>query len=190
MSAAHEGLTPRVVPIAIDPAFTTIYNREFSYVWHSLRRLGVRADDLADVTHDVFATLWRRFSDLDPTRATRPWLFGTAVRIAMAYRRRAFRWHERLLGGDFLDPPDPSPGAEDRLADARQQALVRESLGALDLKRRAVLIMHDFDGQPGHEIAAALGIPLKTMYSRLAAARSRFLKAYRRAERKTPRRQA
>ena len=35
-------------------AFRAIYDREFDYVWHSLRRLGIPARDLPDVTHDVF----------------------------------------------------------------------------------------------------------------------------------------
>src|SRR5436190_1119565 len=34
-------------------AFRAIYDREFDYVWHSLRRLGIPARDLPDVTHDV-----------------------------------------------------------------------------------------------------------------------------------------
>jgi RNA polymerase sigma-70 factor (ECF subfamily) len=173
--------------LALGPAFTALYHQELPYVWHSLRRLGVRTEDLPDVTHDVFMTLWRRFGDLDQERPSRPWIFGIAVRVAMAYRRRAFRLRERLFGDDQRELMDPSPDPHARLAAAERQRLVRSALASLDLERRAVLIMHDFDGVSGQEIAASLEIPLKTMYSRLAAARVRFIKAFRRAERKAVR---
>jgi RNA polymerase sigma-70 factor, ECF subfamily len=185
VSGIQEGLSPpKEATLATEPAFSAVYQREFSYVWHSLRRLGVRPQDLPDVTHDVFMVLWRRFGDLDPTRQSRPWIFGMALRVAIAYRRRAFRLRERMLGDQHPDMADPAPPADVRLADAEQRRLVEEALGALDLDRRAVLIMHDFDGHGGAEIATTLGVPLKTMYSRLASARTRFVKAFRRAERR------
>jgi RNA polymerase sigma-70 factor, ECF subfamily len=185
VSGIQEGFVPPKEGAAgNEPAFTVVYQREFSYVWHSLRRLGVRPEDLADVTHDVFMVLWRRFGDLDPTRQSRPWIFGMALRVATAYRRRAFRLRERLLGENHPEIVDPEPLSDARLAEIEQRQLVESAIGALDLDRRAVLIMHDFDGHGGTEIATTLGIPLKTMYSRLASARSRFVKAFRRAERR------
>ena len=39
------------------------------------------------------------------------------------------------------------------------------------LRRRAVLVMHELDGVPVRDVAAALGIPLFTVYSRLRKAR-------------------
>jgi len=181
--SSRQSFTPQPATVGLGPAFAAVYHQELAYVWHSLRRLGVRSEDLSDVTHDVFMTLWRRFGDLDRERPSRPWIFGMAMRVAMAYRRRAFRLRERLFG-EPLELIDPAPTPEAQLADAERQQLVREALATLDLPRRAVLIMHDFDGTSGQEIALALGLPLKTMYSRLAAARARFVKAYRRAERK------
>ena len=171
------------MPQGLSPAFTAVYHQELSYVWNSLRRLGIRSEDLADVTHDVFMTLWRRFGDFDQERPSRPWIFGMALRVAMAHRRRAFRLRERLFG-ETPDVVDPAPAADARLMDAQRAQLVAGALAALDLPQRAVLIMHDFDGVGGQEIAAAVGVPLKTMYSRLAVARTRFVKAYRRAERR------
>jgi DNA-directed RNA polymerase specialized sigma24 family protein len=37
-----------------------------------------------------------------------------------------------------------------------------------------VLVAHDLDGLPAQEIAAALDLPLFTVYSRLRVARERF----------------
>src|SRR5262249_19111441 len=68
--------------------FRAIYEREAPYVWRTLRRLGVRARDLEDVTHDAFMAAYRRFDDYDAARAIRPWLFGFAFRLAADYRKR------------------------------------------------------------------------------------------------------
>ena len=62
-------------------AFRAIYDREFDYVWHSLRRLGIPARDLPDVTHDVFVKLHRSLVNYDTTRPFRPWLFGVLFRV-------------------------------------------------------------------------------------------------------------
>ena len=44
-------------------------------------------------------------------------------------------------------------------------------LDGLELDRRAVLVMHDIEGHPVPEVAAALTIPIATAYSRLRLAR-------------------
>ncbi len=50
------------------PGFRTLFEAEFSYVCHSLRRLGVRRNDLEDVAHDVFAAVARQLDAYDPAR--------------------------------------------------------------------------------------------------------------------------
>jgi len=51
------------------------------------------------------------------------------------------------------------------------------ALEELDLDRRAVFVMHDIDGHVMPDIAAALGVPLNTAYSRLRLARADFAAA-------------
>jgi len=60
-------------------AFRAIYDREFDYVWHSLRRLGIPARDLPDVTHDVFLKLHKSLATYD---STRPFLHAIPPRDA------------------------------------------------------------------------------------------------------------
>jgi RNA polymerase sigma-70 factor (ECF subfamily) len=160
------------------PDFARLYEHEFSYVWHTVRRLGVAARDLPDVTHDVFVTVYRRLDTYDSARPLRPWLFGVAYRTAADHHKRARTAREVV--DDQIEVHDPAPGAEQRLADAQTRQLVQQCLAALELDRRAVLIMHDIDGHAMPEIAAALGVPLKTMYSRLRLAREDFTAAVRR----------
>ena len=80
-----EGRHTRGLP----PDFRSIFDHEFSYVWTSLRRLGVPPRDLEDITHDVFVEVFRNLDRYDPTRPLRPWLFAFAFRFASDYRRLA-----------------------------------------------------------------------------------------------------
>jgi hypothetical protein len=59
---------------------------------------------------------------------------------------------------------------------------VLETLNALPPKQRAVLVMHELDGQTMKDIARSLRLPLFTAYSRLRVARQRFAKELRRKQ--------
>ncbi len=160
--------------------FAGIYHREFSYVWHTLRRLGVPIRELADVAQNVFIVVYSRFDLYDPTRPLRPWLFGVSFRVAADYMRLAR--HAREVVRDDIDVGYGGPAADELMAQREEEAVLREALRALDLDRRAVLVAHDFDGTTGPEIAEALGIPLKTMYYRLRTGREQFISAVRRIQ--------
>ena len=43
--------------------FREVFDGEFDYVWATLRRLGVDARELEDVTQDVFVSVYRRLGD-------------------------------------------------------------------------------------------------------------------------------
>lgn len=157
------------------PAFRAIYEAEFDYVWESLRRLGVRASDLEDVAHDVFVTVHRKLGDYDAFRPIRPWLFGIAFRVASDYRRSS-RVQREIFDGE-LEVQDPGPAADERLESTEAHRLVMAALDTINLDQRAVFILHELDGQSIPEVAAALGAPLNTIYSRLRLARKAFASA-------------
>jgi RNA polymerase sigma-70 factor (ECF subfamily) len=164
--------------LAADPApeaprFRALFEAEFSYVFHTLHRLGVRRADLEDLTHDVFVAVYRAFAKYDPQRPLRPWLFGIAFRIASDYRRRA-RYLRELSSDGVPEPADAAPPADERLAAEEARRLVIAALDDVELHRRAVLVLHDLDGQSMPEIAHALAIPLNTAYSRLRLAREQL----------------
>ena len=162
-------------PDAGEPAsakrFREIYEAEFSYVWHSLRRMGVRGGDLEDLAHDVFVTAYRRHPDYDPTRPIRPWLFGIAFRTVADFRRRAHHSRE-VLEDEPTDVADGALGADDRIAAQQDKKLLMDALDTLDDGKRAVFVMHELNGHSAPEIALALDLPLNTAYSRLRLARA------------------
>jgi RNA polymerase sigma-70 factor (ECF subfamily) len=169
---------PSPRPVAPRPEFRAIFDGECAYVWHTLRRLGVHERDLEDVTHDVFVTVHRKLDDYDPSRPIKPWIFGIAYRVASDYRRLARHRREVVTAMSSVDggfePADERPAADERYETAQSRALVTEALGALEIDRRAVFVMHELDGHAMPEIARVLSIPLNTAYSRLRLAREQF----------------
>jgi RNA polymerase sigma-70 factor (ECF subfamily) len=166
----------------VEPAsvvgFTAVFEAHFDYVWNSLRRLGVRESDLEDVTHDVFFSVSGKLREFDARRPLRPWLFGFAFRRAADYRRLARNRFEVFDAN--AEPRDPAPDPLEHAIAHEGLGIARDALGALELERRAVFILHDLDGVSMPEIALELGIPVNTAYSRLRLARGELAAAVKR----------
>jgi RNA polymerase sigma-70 factor (ECF subfamily) len=75
---------------------------------------------------------------------------------------------------------DRAPLADAVLMRNELQALAFSALEALDADERAVFVAHDLEELSATELAAALGIPANTVYSRLRRARVKFEAAARR----------
>lgn len=168
-------VSTREPPASID--FRSFFEREVSYVMRSLRRLGVADRDLEDVAHEVFLAVHARLATYDPSRPARPWLFAFALRFASHYRRAERR------EVDLSHVPEiasGAPSADVALEQDDKRRLLLAALDALDLDRRAVLILHELDGVACPDIARSLGIPLGTVYSRLRFAREDLEAAVRR----------
>lgn len=161
--------------------FQALFSAELGWMWTTLRRLGVRPADLEDVTHDVFLTVYRKLDVYDPDRPVRPWLFAFAYRAACDYRRLAR--HREEPTDDMPEREAVAARGDDILEQKEESALIHAALARIDLDRRAVLVAHEIDGTPMKDVAAALGIPLNTAYSRLRIGREELTAAVKRISR-------
>ena len=109
----------------------------------TLRRLGVPVRDVPDVAHEAFVAVHSRLPDYDPTQPLRPWLFAFAFRVAAKYRDRMRRGGE--VSHETPDLVDDRPGPDEKLSSEQTRQLVLLALDALELDRRAVLVMHELD---------------------------------------------
>jgi RNA polymerase sigma-70 factor, ECF subfamily len=150
--------------------FRGLFEAEFGYVCRALRRLGVREGDLEDVAQELFITVYDNIADYDSARPLRPWLLSFSLRFAANYRRLA-----RHGGIQEEDMRALRRSSNDAPAEARDMVL--RALETLEFDRRAVLVMHDLEGWTAPEIAAEIGVPLNTVYSRLRLARAEFRSA-------------
>lgn len=152
--------------------FDAIYQRELDYVWRTLGRLGVPPADLADAAHDVFVVVYRRWSELDPGRPVRGWLFGIARKVAAGRRRK----RRELVEAEVDLPAADDPHALDR-------DLLWRALSTLADDRIEVIVLHDLEGYTGAELAALLDLSPNTVHSRLRLARADLLAAVERLRR-------
>lgn len=156
-----------------DPPCLEAFQREFDYIVRSLRRLGVSANDVEDLAHEVFLVLYQSWYKYDPERPLRPYIFGIAFRIACNHLRK--RKREILYA--VVETNDYGPQPDQTLEANQVRTLVLGALKRVPMQRRAVLIMHDIDRLPMTEIAASLSIYRFTGYSRLRKARKEFMAA-------------
>lgn len=157
--------------------FRPVFDENVSWVWLSLRRLGIPDSDRDDATQEVFMTAHALLDDFDSSRPLRPWLFGITYRIALRHRRRLGR---NPTAADPIDMASTEPNAEEALASHQARALVAKAIGSIEIHRRAVFIMKEIDGVAVPEIAKTLDLPVNTAYSRLRLAREDFEAAVKR----------
>jgi RNA polymerase sigma-70 factor (ECF subfamily) len=159
------------------PPFESLYEAHFTFVWRSLRLLGVPDDVLEDAAQETFVVVARRVEEFDGRSSVRTWIFAIARRIASNQRRTQRRKLSRLRPLDEpVASPAPSPEAHAEAAEAA--ATIKAFCETLDEGRRAIFVLALLEGVPAPELAPALGLPLNTVYSRIRALRQaleRFL---------------
>jgi RNA polymerase sigma-70 factor, ECF subfamily len=160
-----------------------IHDIHAAFVWKTLSRCGVADDDLLDASQDAFVVVHRRLADREGTSSLTTWLYGICIRVAAAYRRRAFRRRERLVEA-VPDAPTANAGPDDELAIHEARALLARLLEGLPIEQRVVFVMFEMDEIPCQQIADVTGVPLGTVYSRLRAARAAVADAASEAQRK------
>jgi len=154
--------------------FRAVYESHFARIWRTLRRLGIPEKDALDATQEVFVIAYRRQADFRGDSSMSTWLVGIAYRVAANRRSRASESRE-VLGMETAPvtaAPDTDP--ETWLAARDELRALEAVLETLPLEQRAVFTMFEMEGLTGEEIAAALGIPIGTVRSRLRLGRSRF----------------
>jgi RNA polymerase sigma-70 factor, ECF subfamily len=169
--------TSRVVsrPSGHERRLREIIDREYEFVWRSLRRLGVRESDADDSTQKVFMVASEKLNAIG-LGSERAFLFQTALRVA-AHARRSYRRERTVLGDgeSEVDGEDPNPGLDELLEQKRLREQVDLVLDAMPMQLRAVLVLYEVEQMTAPEIARLLGIALGTVASRLRRAREAFV---------------
>ncbi|MBS2013464.1 MAG: RNA polymerase sigma factor [Deltaproteobacteria bacterium] len=158
-----------------------IFREHGPFVWRALRRLGVAPSDADDACQEVFVVVYRKLGEYEGRAQMRTWLYGIAVRVAAAHRRKAHTRHEvpteEPVGPETATATTPEGEAADREA----LAILDRALDELDEDKRAVFVLYEIEGLEMPEVAEALSCPVQTAYSRLHAARKDVERAMKRA---------
>ncbi len=153
--------------------------REYAaFVANFAARLGVSRAELDDVVQDVFLVAHRRGGFTPGPAKPTTWLAEIALRVVSSRRRRLRRSREEP-DGDAIAAAEARRGSPGEQAEANESLRrVQQALDVLDEGKRAVFILFELEGESCEAIAAGLGIPIGTVYSRLHNARKQFMEAY------------
>ena len=141
-------------------AFEVLFSRYrvllYGFFFRRLRNPG-RADDL---TQETFVALIRAIARWKPQASVRTYLFGIALRVIAADRRKERSEDDKEIA------VMTEPAAEPEVVLA-----VRHALNRLEPNEREVLMLREYEQLSYQEIADVLGVPVNTVRSRLFRAR-------------------
>ncbi|WP_328992897.1 RNA polymerase sigma factor [Kribbella sp. NBC_01245] len=144
----------------------------------ALRRVG-SPEDAADIVADTMLVAWRRIGDVPVDGTARLWLYGVARHVIANHRRGQTR-RERL--GERLRnqlaqcrplaqvTPDPADAVD-------STTVIRAAMAGLSEGDRELLMLTGWEGLDPREVAIVLGLPARTVRTRLHRARTRLRKS-------------
>ncbi len=149
-------------------------------------RLAIRItgskEDAEEVVQDALWTAARKIHMFKGDSAFGSWLYRVTANAAYQKLRarkghaREIPWDHTLpsLEGDsrhFEPMDDWSPRVDEQALQAELRGVLEEAIDALPPDYRTAVVMHDMEGMSNPEIAAALGISLPAVKSRVHRSR-------------------
>lgn len=151
--------------------FQALFVSERDKLFRMLMKLTGNAQDAEDLLQETFLTAWRKREQFDGRGAPEGFLRTTCLRLFLNARTRSSRRPpaQRAVDDELTSPPR-SRTLE--AAEAREFLLqrVREELDQLTPEAREAFILFRFEGLSCGEIGARIGVPSKTVQTRLRRA--------------------
>lgn len=151
-------------------AFEPIVRRYQRVLFSVAHRMLGNYDDALDATQNAFIRAYEGLGGYDPNRRFFSWIYRIVVNECLN-ARRARRPGERLPEG--LEASGAEGPLENLEAVERSEA-IEAALVRLPEDQRLVLILRHFADLSYREMSDALGVPEKTVKSRLFEARQRL----------------
>ncbi|HKS68024.1 MAG TPA: RNA polymerase sigma factor [Candidatus Acidoferrales bacterium] len=142
-------------------AFQEIFERYREPLYGFFRRRLEHPARAEELTQDCFLALLRNVGRYEPRAGFKSYLYGIAIHLVMAERRKAGR---EVQQADNFDR-----AAGDAAPDAA--LWVRRALEELEATEREILMLREYEQLSYAEIAGILRLPLNTVRSRLFRAR-------------------
>ena len=160
-------------------AFDELVRRHQTAIVSLVRVLTAGHGDPDDLAQEVFVRAWRSLRTFRGDSAFRTWLHRVAinvVRTSQTRRMRLLRVFVPFGGmGEQDAPPPEAPDVDERVDDAlARRQIVERALATLPEDLRLAVTLRDLQGLDYKEIAAALGVPIGTVESRIFRARQRL----------------
>ena len=131
-------------------------------------RLVANYEDARDVTQNVFIRAYEHLGSFDPQRRFFSWIYRIAVNESLNLRR--MRRPQEALGAWI----QVQGGQAEAVEAGETAARVEQALARLSEEYREVVVLRYFGELSYEEISQAIGVPEKTVKSRLFSAKQRL----------------
>ncbi len=138
---------------------------------------GVQADDVQDVTQEVFIKLYRFLHQFHRDRFT-TWLYKITLNAARDYYRKENREKDKEL--KLQDEPSygaPVRSAEDRILVFEEDRELHQAIQLLEEKYRIPIVLYYFQELTYEQIGEVMNIPLATVKTRLLRSKEQLKSA-------------
>jgi RNA polymerase sigma-70 factor (ECF subfamily) len=156
-----------------ETALADLYDRYAGFVYGLAVRTLVDRQAAADVTQEVFVSLWEHPERIRPGRGTLRGFLGTLTHrraVEVIRREEARRRREAKVARDESDVPDVA----DAVIRSETTSRVHRAVGLLPEPQRRALELAYLHGHTYRQVAVVLGIPEGTAKSRLRLALARI----------------
>jgi RNA polymerase sigma-70 factor, ECF subfamily len=160
-------------PAAKD-AFEELFARYRGPLFGFFRRRLATETRAEDLVQETFLAVVRAIRHYEPRSTVRTYLYGIAMNLALAERRKQAKEREpgTTMGESNDESADESAFDQATVASEPETLLwVRQALEKLDAVDREVLMLREYEQLSYTEIAQLLRIPVNTVRSRLFRAR-------------------
>jgi RNA polymerase sigma-70 factor (ECF subfamily) len=158
------------VRLGDEEAFASIVDRYKDSLVNYLTHLARSRDRAEEIAQDAFVRLFDNAARYRDSERLGPYLFRIATNLLVSAIRRERRWG-LLLPRFAASNTRTVPWPDAALFESEIQRQVSAALARLPIKYRAPLLLYEIEEWSYEDIAAALGLRLGTVKSRISRAR-------------------
>lgn len=149
--------------------FERLYNASYGRILGTLTVLLGDRSAAEDCAHDAFEKAYRKWPMWQPIAPAEAWVHRIAINAAISYKRKM-----RLRQVDEVIRRIGIPGVGEDPQDVVESQDLAAALAKLPPKQAAAIVLRHYHGYTNRAIAHALGIPERTVASRLSIAKHRL----------------
>lgn len=160
-------------------AFDELVRRHQVAIVNLIRALTARSADAEDLAQEVFVRAWRGLGRFRGDSTFRTWLHRVALNVIRSHQGRLARLRHFFVvppgdQGANEDPIERAADEQDMESDIVRRDAIDKALASIPDELRVAVILRDVQGLDYREIAAALGVPIGTVESRIFRGRQRL----------------
>lgn len=154
-------------------SFNELVGRHERAIYNLAYRMAGNANDAADLTQEIFIHLHKKLGSFRGESAFSTWFYRLAVNYSKDWLQKEAR-RPKVVDIEDTALPDGDTGPSQLYEQKEIKEIVQSAILSLPEDQRVVVILHDLQGYDYKGVAAVTGVPIGTVKSRLARARSKL----------------